>query len=82
MTFATWTPRNDGTAPDAPMKNKEPQWGIMALLAVIALLLGAFVLPPLPKPKARASRIQAVNHVASVSWMLPNTNAPTATRNK
>jgi hypothetical protein len=65
------------------MKNRKPQWGILALLAVVALLLATFVLPPLPKAKARASRIQTVNHVASVSWTIPGTNAPpTATRNK
>jgi asparagine N-glycosylation enzyme membrane subunit Stt3 len=56
------------------MKNKKLQWGIVALLTVVALLLAAVVLPPLPKPKARASRISAVNHVASVSMTLPSTN--------
>ncbi|HWW01875.1 MAG TPA: hypothetical protein VNZ64_19400 [Candidatus Acidoferrum sp.] len=65
------------------MRNKKPQRGIPALLAVISLLLATFVLPPLPKPKARASRIQTVNHVESVSWTIPSTNAPpTATGNK
>jgi asparagine N-glycosylation enzyme membrane subunit Stt3 len=62
------------------MKNKKPQWVILALLTVVALVLAAVVLPPLAKPKARASRISAVNHVASVSMTLPRTNrlaAPT-----
>ncbi len=48
------------------------------LFAFIALLLAALLLPPLPKAKARPSRIQAVNHVASVSLTLPGTNAPPA----
>jgi hypothetical protein len=55
---------------------KKPQRGILALLALVSLLLAALVLPPLPKPKARASRIQTVNHVASVSMTIPSTNAP------
>jgi hypothetical protein len=58
------------------MKNKKTQWGILMLLAVIALLLAALVLPPLRKPKARASRIQTLNHVASVSMTIPRTNGP------
>jgi len=62
------------------MKNKNKRWG---LAAFIALLLLAYLLPPVPKPKARASRIQSVNHVASVSFTLPDTNAvPTATKSK
>lgn len=65
------------------MNNKKPQWGIVALLALIALLLAAFVLPPLPKPKARASRITGVNNIWSVTMTIPNTNAPpSATLNK
>lgn len=54
------------------MKNKKIQWGALALLTLIGLL---FVLPPLPKSKARPQRIQTVNHVASVSITLPSTNA-------
>jgi hypothetical protein len=48
------------------------------LFAFIALLLAALLLPPLPKVKARPSRNQAVNNVASVSLTLPGTNAPPA----
>jgi hypothetical protein len=36
------------------MKTKKTHWGVMVLVAFIALLLAAFFLPPLPKPKARA----------------------------
>ena len=40
-------------------------------------------LRPLPKPTARASRIQAVNHIASVSITMSSTNAlPATTTNK
>jgi hypothetical protein len=60
------------------MKNKKQQWGVLALVTFITLLLVAYVLPPLPKPKARASRISAVNHVASVSVTLPSTNTVSA----
>ena len=57
------------------MKNKKPHWGMLLLIAVVALLLTALLLPPLPKPKFRASRIQTVNHVASVSMTIPIANA-------
>jgi len=63
------------------MKNKKPQWGILALLALIALLLAAIVLPPLPRPKARASRITGVNNISSFAMTIPSTNTPpTATQ--
>ena len=65
------------------MENKKIHWGVLALLAFIALLLAAHILPPLPKAKARASRIGAVNRVACVSFTMPSTNAlPPATSNK
>ena len=65
------------------MKNKNTRWGVLALIAFIALLLAALLLPPPTRAKARASRIQAVNHVASVSLTIPSTNAlPTVTTNK
>ena len=54
------------------MKSKKLNWAFLALVAFIALLL---LLPPFPKPKARAVRIQTVNHVASVSMTMPDTNA-------
>jgi hypothetical protein len=57
------------------MKKKKLKRRIQALLAFIALVLAALVLPPLPKPRARASRIQTVNHVGSVSMTTPSTNA-------
>ena len=63
------------------MKNKNRFWGV--LVVIIVLLLAALLLPPLPKAKARASRIQGVNHLASVSIAMPSTNAlPIATKNK
>ena len=54
------------------MKNKSRLWGF--LIAFIALLLATCLLPPLSKPKARPSRIQTVNYVASVSFTIPGTN--------
>ena len=62
------------------MENKKTHWGVLALIAFIALL---GVLPPLlPPPKARASRIQAVNHIANLTFTIPSTNAlPTGTTN-
>jgi len=57
------------------MKNKKMQWGIVAPVTFIALVLAALVLPPLSKPKARALRISAVNHVANVSMAISNTNS-------
>jgi len=46
-------------------------WEVVAVVS-IALLLAALVLPPLPKPKVRASRIQGVvNTIAKpfiVKW--------------
>lgn len=48
------------------MKNKKLQWGILALLAPIVLLLAGLLLPPLAKTKERASRIQTAKNVVSV----------------
>ena len=65
------------------MKNKNTRWGVLALIAFIALLLAALLLPPLPKAKARARRIQAENRIANFSATMPITNAPpSATTNK
>jgi hypothetical protein len=65
------------------MEKNKTHWGVLALIAFIALLLAALLLPPLPKAKARASRIQAVNTIASPFITMPSTNAlPTATTNK
>lgn len=61
------------------MNNKKTLWGVLAFVTLIALLL---VLPALSKPKARAHRIQTVNHLASASITLASTNTPpTATPN-
>ena len=56
------------------MNIKKLYWGVLTLIAFIVLLLAAFLLPPIPKANARASRIQAVNHVASVSVATPIQN--------
>jgi len=65
------------------MENNKTHWEVLALVVFVALLLTALLLPPLPKAKARASHIQAVNHIASVSMTMPSTNAlPTATTKK
>ena len=65
------------------MGNNKTHWGVLVLIAFIALFLAALLLPPLPRAKPRASRIQAVNRIASVTFTLPGTNAlPTATTNK
>ena len=62
------------------MNNMKMHWGVLALITFIALL---FVLPPLPKSKARPQRIQTVNHLASAAIVLPSTNAlPAAATNK
>jgi hypothetical protein len=65
------------------MENNETNWGALALIACFALLLAALLLPPLPKAKARALRIQGVNTIPSAFVTTPSTNAPpTATTNK
>ena len=65
------------------MKDKKMHWGVVALVTSIVLFLGAYVLPPLPKAKARASRISTVNHVARVAVTIPSTNAlPAVPTNK
>ncbi|MEI6396319.1 MAG: hypothetical protein WCT12_35095 [Verrucomicrobiota bacterium] len=65
------------------MNNKNTHWVVPALVAFIALFLAAYVLPPLPRPKARPQRLQTVNHLASAFIVLPSTNAlPAAATNK
>jgi len=63
------------------MKTKKTHWGVLTLIALIALLLGAY-LPPLPSRKARPQRIQqGVNNIAPVFIMKqspsPQPAAPT-----
>ena len=63
------------------MESNKTHWGVLALIAFIALLWVAHVL--LPPPKVRASRIQAVNHIANFTFTIPFTNAlPTGRTNK
>lgn len=65
------------------MRINKKHWGVLVLIAFIALFLAALLLPPLPRTKARASRIQAVNRIASVTFTLPGTNTlPAVTTNK
>ena len=65
------------------MGNNKTHRAVLVLVVFIALFLAALLLPPLPKAKARASRIQAVNLIPSVSFTLPATNTPPAgTTNK
>jgi hypothetical protein len=53
------------------------------LVVVIALLLVGLLLPPVPRTKARASRIQTVNHVETITFTLSNTNTlPAAPQNQ
>ena len=61
-------------------------WILLALLIILGLVL---IAPPVPRPKARAQRIQGVNNLpsfsatSSVSVILPSTNAqPGATSDK
>lgn len=58
------------------MNNKIISRWLLGLVAVLALLLAASLLPPAPKTKPRASRNSSVNRVATVSLTLPATNAP------
>ncbi|MCX6885261.1 MAG: hypothetical protein NTX27_09485 [Verrucomicrobia bacterium] len=60
------------------MKIGKTKWGVLALLTLVALVLAAVTLPPLSKPKAHASRISAVNHIASAWATVPGTNTPPA----
>ena len=65
------------------MNKKKTHSGVLALVALIALLLAAYALPPLSKPKARPSRVTGVKNISSVAMTIPSTNAlPTATSNK
>ena len=65
------------------MGSSKKHWGVLVLIVFIALFLAALLLPPLPRAKARASRVQTVNRIPSVTFTLPGTNAlPTPTTNK
>jgi hypothetical protein len=62
------------------MNSKTKRWTGVLVMS-LGLILLACLLPPVPKTKARASRIQSVNHVASVTFTLPITNGlPAATK--
>lgn len=63
------------------MKTKRAHWGVLALIALITLLLGAY-LPPFPSRKARPQRIQGVNNFAPVFVMKQSTNAAPAAPTK
>ncbi|HZR20360.1 MAG TPA: hypothetical protein VFE51_23960 [Verrucomicrobiae bacterium] len=63
------------------MNAKNMRWGIV--VSIVALVLAACLLPPVSRPKARATRIQSVNHLWSVSFTLPVTNdLPAGTNGK
>ena len=54
-------------------RNKTAIWGVLAVIAFIALVfLARRFAPP---PKVRAQRITAMNNVRSVSMVITNTNA-------
>jgi len=55
------------------MRNRVAIWAALVAVGFIAL---AFLLPPIPPPKARASRVSGVNNVRSVTLTLTPTNAP------
>jgi len=63
------------------MKKKKTHWVVLAAVALVVLLLAAYILPPLPKPQAQESRVTGVNHLASISITTTNTLA-TATPSK
>ena len=58
------------------MRKKVAIWAALVAIGIIAL---AFLLPPIPPAKARASRATGVNIVRSVTLTLTNTNALTGT---
>ena len=58
------------------MNNKHKLWGVV--IAFIALLLAACLLPPLPRSKARGSRITGVNNLSSFSTTGTNALATAA----
>jgi len=59
------------------MNSKTAFGRVLAMIGIIGALL--LVLRPIPRAKARAQRISAVNNVSVVSLTLTNTNAlPTA----
>ncbi|MGD0260140.1 MAG: hypothetical protein ABSD29_09995 [Verrucomicrobiota bacterium] len=55
------------------MRNKTAIWGVLTVIGIIVLALLA---RPIPRPKARAQHITAVNHV-SVVFSAPLTNTGT-----
>ena len=58
------------------MRKKAAIWAALVAIGFIAL---AFLAPPIPPPKARASRVSGVNNVRSVTLTLTNTNTLTGT---
>jgi len=49
------------------MKTMRTHWGVLGLIAFIALVLAAYLLPPLSREKVRSQRRQqAVNNIAPV----------------
>ncbi len=55
---------------------KKVHWLGLAVIAILTLVLLTLNLPP--RPKARATRIQAVNNLVNFSITMPSTNAPRA----
>ncbi|MGO8929756.1 MAG: hypothetical protein ACLQU3_23055 [Limisphaerales bacterium] len=60
-------------------------WILLALLVILGLLL---IVPPVPRPKARAQRIHGVNNISSFSATssapitMPSTNVQPAATSK
>ena len=49
------------------------KWQVLVPVGVLALLLAAWVLPPLPRSKVRAQRSSSVNSIPNVALTQPVT---------
>lgn len=56
------------------MSLKQMRWPVLASIAVLVVFVATLLLPPVPRPKARAMQISAVNSVAPASLKLSGTN--------
>ena len=58
------------------MNRKRAFWSVVAVIGVVVL---CYLLPPVPRAKTHAHRVQGVNTVRfAASAVLTNTNAPAA----
>jgi hypothetical protein len=62
------------------LNKRQVKWALLGLFVMLVVAMA--VAKPIPRPKARAQRIQAVNCLSGLTVSMPLTNAPAPASSK